>query len=79
MNPELLRPIPRPKIDGPPRVGDLVKLNQKIVDAKGYSDAAVGQVGLIVHSFGIRCRVQWCHGPHTLPERGVLEVISESR
>jgi len=62
-----------------PRVGDLVKLNQEVVDAKGYSGPAVGRVGLIVGSFGTRCRVQWSDGLGTSPERGVLEVVSESR
>tara|TARA_Y100000034_G_C6755405_1_gene336087 strand:- start:25 stop:231 length:207 start_codon:yes stop_codon:yes gene_type:complete len=62
-----------------PRIGDLVQLNQKMVEDKGYIGRAVGDVGVIVECFGIRCRILWSHGAETTPERGVLEVLNESR
>ena len=62
-----------------PRVGDLVKLNQEIVDAKGYSGPAVGDIGVILECVGIRCRVLWSRGADTKPERSVLEIVNASR
>jgi len=62
-----------------PRVGDLVKLNQEIVDAKGYSGPAVGDIGVIVKCIGIRCHVSWARGANTTPERSVLEIVNAAR